>query len=110
MNSNSAEISGFDLLSRVVCCISLCASFFTGWAIIGSIRPGFYGGTALLIGLVVFAQMVALVFAVIVPAIVLFFCRRLRMSRLAWMLLAIAILAVAAETWGLSVVPVTGNC
>ncbi len=110
MSLDSTEISGFDLVTGVVCGASLCGSVPTGWEIIGSIRPGFYGGTALLIALLVFAQIAALVLAVGLPAVVLLLGRRLRMSRFGWWLLAAALVAIVGEALGLVFIPVTENC
>lgn len=101
--------SRFDLLSRFVCVTSLVASLFVGWEICGSIRPGFYGGTALFLALVLAIQFAVLVVAVVVPALVLFYCQRLRMSRIGWWLLTIGVLAIIAEGIVVLIVPVTGS-
>jgi hypothetical protein len=110
MNSNPTEISGFEQLSRFVSSASLCVSLLLGLLIVGSIRPGLYGGTAVLLALILAAQFAALILAVVLPAVVLFFCRRLRMSRQAWLLLAIAVLVATAEAVAVSLIPVTGRC
>ena len=110
MNPNSTEISGFDLMSRVVCVASICASCFLGWIIVASIRPGFYGGTALVLVMALAAQFLVLTLAVALPGVVLWFCDRLRMSLVGWSLLVIAFVAPIVEAAAVFRIPVTGNC
>jgi len=101
--------SGFDMVPRVVCSVSLLASLLAGCEIIGSIRPGFHLGAWLLINLILNVQVILILFAVAIPAAVLFICRRLFISRLTWYLLASAILGVFGEVFALRLIPLIGG-
>ena len=110
MTPNATEISGFDILSRVVSGASICVSLLLGWVIVTSIRPGFYGGTALFLVLALVAQFMVLTLVVGLPAVILWLCDRLRMSWLGWLLFGIAVLAAIGESVAVAHIPVTGNC
>ena len=110
MRRHPAKISGFDLFSRFMYGTSLGVSLWLGYIIVGSAGPGFYGGTALLIVLILAAQFAVLVLGVVLPAAMLAFGRRLRMAWPGWVFLALALLVAVAESLVVSAIPVTGNC
>ncbi|WP_341407520.1 hypothetical protein [Luteolibacter soli] len=77
--------------------------------IIPGVRSGLYGGTALMVGFIFVCQVAVLLFAVGVPVLVMAIRRRLKLSREAVWLLALAVAGVAAEALVLWLVPVTGG-
>ena len=90
--------------------ISLCVSGWNLYVAVRSIGPGFYGGTALVIGFLLILQVLVLVFAVGIPVGIQYLRRALRLSRIAWLLILLASLGVALEFVSLSVIPITGRC
>jgi hypothetical protein len=104
------DTTGLDSAIFFVSIGSLVGSVCSGFLLVPSIGPGLYGGTALMVGMIILLQVVAFVFFVGVPIVVQLFRRRFRMSRAAVWMLAISLTGVVAEVVLLSVIPVTGNC
>lgn len=110
MNSELPETRRFDVWNQFISSVSLFVSITLAFPIIGNLRSGFYGGTALILAFVIAGQILVFAAAVILPLVVLFFRRRLRMSRLGWLLFAVALAALASEAAAVLLIPVTGNC
>lgn len=104
------DMSGFDAITCLTSVASLLASTGAGAIIVPSIHGGFYGGTALMVFVVLSFQVAALFLAVALPSLVLAVRHRLRLSRTAGWLLAIAVAGVAVEGLALWLIPVTGRC
>ncbi len=89
---------------------SLLATAFTALLIFPAIKTGFYGGTMVLIGMVLFFQVIAIIAAVVVPSFVLASRGRFNLSRLSIVLFAIAFFGVVGELLSLCLIPMTSNC
>jgi hypothetical protein len=109
----SPPVSGFSIVTCLASTSSLVSSLITTTQfVIPSIKPGFYGGTAVLVLLALCLQIVGLVALVAIPAFFLsqILSRPIRLTRTAkWLLLA-AILAIVAESIFVFTIPVTGHC
>ena len=100
---------GFARFASFIAALSLLGSVTAAWFIIPSISPGFYGGTAVLIFLILIGQIIGLVVGVGLPMAVQAFRRRLQLSRSSRRLLIAATCGVLLEAAALYLIPVTGS-
>ena len=106
--TTASEVSGFDLVTCVTSILSLLASAGVSLLIVPTIRGGFYGGTALMVFIVLLFQVATLLLAVGLPSLVMAVRRRFRLSRTGRLLLALAVAGIAFEAFALWIIPVTG--
>lgn len=105
-----SEMSGFDVVTCITSVASLLASIGVSFLIVPSIAGGFYGLAALLVFFVLCVQVATLLLAVGLPSLVMTVRHRMRLSRTARLLLALAVSGVAVEGLALWLIPVTGSC
>lgn len=90
--------------------ISLLGTAFLSCLIVPSIRPGFYGGTDLLVALGLTLQTLLLLLGAVVPIAVQALRRRLHIPRKSLWLLGTAAAGLLLELAALILIPVTGHC
>ena len=103
------QTTGFEKVANLLATLSLFGSGAAAYLVIPSIRPGFYGGTALLIFFLVIGQFAMLVVGVGLPTVIQAFRHRLRISRKTRLLLIAASCGVLLEAAALYFIPVIGS-
>jgi hypothetical protein len=105
-NDSRATLSGFDAVTCIVSAASLLGSAFSATLLVpAALSRDLYGGTAFIVFIVIFFQLIGFGAAVGVPSLVLLLRRRLKLSRAAVWMLTIGLTGVAAEVLALAWIP-----
>jgi hypothetical protein len=99
------------VVTRLTSSASLLGSAFSATLLVpGGLKHGLYGGTALLVAVIILFQLLGFIAAVGIPALVLLFRRRFQLSQVALWLLGFGLFGVALEALALFVIPPGSNC
>ncbi len=109
MKTDVSQTSGFEAFVTFLAVASLVGSLLAASYIIPSIRPGFYGGTALMVFFLAIVQSLALIAGAGLPVLVMAIRRKLRLSRGTCLLLSAAVGGVLLEIAALCLIRVTGS-
>lgn len=110
MNDVHSEPSFRTALARSASFLSLAATIYCATLLLPSIRSGLYGGTAVLVELIAFGQLVALLIGVVIPSVIRVSLTRPRLSRATTQIAWAAAIGLALEILCLFLIPVSGNC
>jgi hypothetical protein len=102
--------SGLDVAAYVVSLASLLGTVVAATFVLPIGHSGLHASLAVFVFFIFLLQLLGLVLAVGVPALIQALRRRFRMSRGAFIMVALALAGVAAEGLALTLIPVTGNC
>ena len=102
--------SGLDVAAYVVSLASLIGTGVAATFVLPIGHSGLHASLAACVFFILLLQLVGLVLAVGMPALVQALRGRFRMSLGAFIMVALALAGVAAEGLALALIPVTGNC